>query len=182
MSQSDFSANLYAFDGYYPQVEPPVYIAAGARVIGRVIVGQGVSIWYNSVVRADVDTITIGSKTNIQDNCTLHEDPGFPLVIGEKVSVGHGAILHGCTIHDLALIGMGAVVLNGAVVGRGAVLAAGSVLPPGKEVPAGHMAMGSPAKVVRALSAEEQFFFQQMALRYYQRAMFCLGLKDYPEF
>ncbi|MGQ9557511.1 MAG: gamma carbonic anhydrase family protein [Desulfurispora sp.] len=175
-------SNLYAFGDHYPRLEHPVYIAPGARIIGRVTLGKGASIWYNTVVRADVDTVTIGSKANIQDNCTLHEDPGFPLVIGEKVSVGHGAVLHGCTIHDLALIGMGAVVLNGAVVGRGAVLAAGSVLPPGKQIPDGHMAMGSPARVVRALSAEEQLFFQQMALRYYQRAMFCLGLTDYPEY
>jgi len=162
--------NLYQFENHRPLVAKDVFIAPGARIIGRVRIGKDASIWYNTVVRGDADEVKIGAFTNIQDSCVLHEDPGYPLTVGERVTVGHSVILHGCTVGDGALIGMGAIVLNGAVIGDGAVVAAGSVVTPGQEIPPGCLAMGSPARVVRALSEKEREEFQGAAERYHQRA------------
>ncbi len=161
---------LYNYKNYWPNVAENVFIAPGVRIIGRVEIGEGASIWFNTVIRGDVNEVKIGPYTNIQDGCMLHEEADAPLIIAEHVTIGHNAIIHGCTIGRGALIGMGAIILNKAVIGEGAVVAAGSLVVPGQEIPPGHLAMGSPAKVMRALSAEEMARFQRAAENYRLRA------------
>ena len=138
-----------------PKLDPSVFVADGAHVLGDVSAGENASIWYGAVIRGDENSITIGKETNIQDNAVLHASPGFPEVIGDGVTIGHGAIVHGSTVGDNSLIGMGAVILNGAKIGADCVIGAGALITQGKEIPDGHLAMGSPAKVVRALTEEE---------------------------
>ena len=133
-----------------------VFVAENATVIGDVRLADDVSVWFGAVVRADRDTITVGSGSNIQDNAVVHTTPGFPVTIGTGVSVGHGAILHGCTIHDRVLVGMGAVVLNGAVVGEGSIIGAGAVVTEGREIPPNSLVLGVPGKVVRETTPEQQ--------------------------
>ena len=130
-------------------IDPSVFIARGAIVLGDVDLGKDVSIWYNAVIRGDTDKISIGDQTNIQDLTMIHADPGIPCTVGNRVTVGHRVILHGCTIEDDCLIGMGAIVLNKVRVGRGSVIGAGAVLLEGTEVPAGSLVVGIPGRVVR---------------------------------
>lgn len=134
-------------NGHTPEIDRSVHLADDAIVAGRVHLAAGASLWFGVVVRSEVDVITIGRDTNLQDGVVAHADPGFPLTVGARVTVGHRAVIHGCTIGDDALIGMGAVVLNGAVVGEGAVVAAGAVVTEGSEVPPGAVVVGVPAKV-----------------------------------
>ena len=138
-----------------PVIHPNAYIAPNATVVGDVHIGAGSSVFFGSVLRGDREPITIGEDTNIQDNCVLHTDKGFPITIGRGCTIGHAAILHGCTIGDNTLIGMGAILLNGARVGRDCIVGAGALVPQGMEIPDGSLAFGSPAKVRRALTAEE---------------------------
>lgn len=169
---------LYSWEGETPVVAPDAYVAPGAHVIGRVRIEAGASVWFNAVLRGDNEPIVIGPRANIQDGCVLHTDPGFPLTVGADVTVGHAAILHGCTVEDGALIGMGAVVLNGAVVERGALVAAGALVPEGARVPAGHVAMGVPARVVRPVSEAERAVMAAGAAHYVERARaFRAGLR-----
>jgi carbonic anhydrase/acetyltransferase-like protein (isoleucine patch superfamily) len=133
-----------------------VFIAENATVIGDVTLSDDVSVWFGAVVRADRDTITVGMGSNIQDNAVVHTTPGFPVTIGAGVSVGHGAILHGCIIRDRVLVGMGAVVLNGAVVGEGSIIGAGAIVTEGREVPPNSLVLGVPGKVVRETTPEQQ--------------------------
>lgn len=137
------------------RIHPTAFVAEGARILGDVTLGEGVGIWYNAVLRGDECPITVGAFSNIQDGCVLHGDLGSAMVVGELVTVGHGAILHGCTVEEGALIGMGATVLDGAVVEKNAMVAAGALVSPGTVIPAGMLAMGCPAKVKRALSQAE---------------------------
>lgn len=139
-----------------PKVGARVFIAPGARVIGACILGDDASVWFNAVLRGDLEPIEIGERSNIQDGAVLHTDAGMPCRIGREVTVGHGAIVHGAYVEDGALIGMGAVVLSGARIGKGALVAAGALVPEGKEIPAGWLAMGVPAKAVRELTPEEK--------------------------
>jgi carbonic anhydrase/acetyltransferase-like protein (isoleucine patch superfamily) len=132
------------------------YIAPNASVIGSVTLGANTSIWFNAVIRADEDLIRIGAGSNIQDGAVLHVDPGCPLDIGERVTVGHKAMLHGCTIGDGSLIGINAVILNGARIGKACLVGANALVPENMEVPDGAMVIGTPGKVKRMLSAEEQ--------------------------
>lgn len=132
-----------------------VFIAKSADVVGRVKLGNFVSIWFQAVIRGDVDTITIGDRTNIQDGTVVHVAPGHPTVIGNDVSVGHNAIIHGCTIGDNVLVGMGAIVLNGATIGDNSIVGAGALVTQGKVFPPNSLIIGSPAKAVRSLTAEE---------------------------
>lgn len=134
-----------------PELHPECFVAEGAAVIGRVKAGRKTSFWFNSVTRGDMDDITIGEYTNVQDGAMLHVADNFPLKIGSYVTVGHGAILHGCTIEDNVLIGMGAVVLDGAVVGEGSVIGAGALVKEGMIVPPRSLVVGLPGKVVREL-------------------------------
>ena len=138
-----------------PVLHETVYVAPGARVIGRVVMAEDSSVYYNTVIRGDIDAITIGARTNIQDNSTLHVNKGDPVSIGSEVTVGHNAIVHGCTVNDRVLIGMGAIILDRAVLESDCYVAAGSLVAPGKTFPPGSMIMGSPAKVVRQLSQGE---------------------------
>lgn len=138
--------------GIAPEIDDSAWIAPTATVIGRARLGAEVSIWYGAVVRADVEDITLGARTNIQDGCVLHADPGFPLIVGSGVSVGHNAILHGCVIGDDVLVGMGATVLNGAVIGAGSLIAANALIPEGAQIPPGSLVAGVPGKVRRELS------------------------------
>ncbi|MEV7755088.1 gamma carbonic anhydrase family protein [Streptomyces griseofuscus] len=142
--------------GKEPRVDAEAFVAPTASVIGDVTLGAGASVWYGAVVRGDVETITVGARANVQDNVTLHADPGFPVTIGERVSIGHNAVVHGATVEDDCLIGMGATVLNGAVIGAGSLVAAQALVPQGMVVPAGSLVAGVPAKVRRELSPEEQ--------------------------
>jgi carbonic anhydrase/acetyltransferase-like protein (isoleucine patch superfamily) len=130
------------------------WIADSARVMGDVRLAPGSSVWFGAVIRADQSSISIGARSNVQDNAVLHADPGFPLQVGADVSIGHSAVCHGCTIEDGVLIGMGSVVMNGAVVGAGSTVAAGAVVPSGMQVPAGSLVAGVPAKVLRELTPE----------------------------
>ena len=132
-------------------IDPTAFIAHGAIVLGDVHIGRDSSIWYNSVIRGDTDRITIGDETNIQDLSMIHADPGIPCSVGHRVTVGHRVILHGCTIEDDCLIGMGAILLNGARIGRGSVIGAGALVLEGTEIPPGSLVLGFPAKVVRPL-------------------------------
>jgi carbonic anhydrase/acetyltransferase-like protein (isoleucine patch superfamily) len=155
------------FRGVLPQIAASAYIDPSAQVIGDVAVGERSSVWPNVSIRGDVNSIRIGEETSIQDNTVLHCDPvTFPLVIGNRVTVGHGAVIHGCTVEDESLIGIGAVVLNGARIGQGSVIAAGAVVPEGMQIPPGSMVMGIPAKVKRELTLDERDRFRQNAMRY----------------
>ena len=130
-------------------IDPSVFIAHGAVVLGDIHLGRGVSFWYNTVVRGDAERIAIGDESNIQDLSMVHADPGVPCVVGRRVTVGHRAILHGCIVEDECLIGMGAILLNGVRVGRGSVVGAGAVLVEGTEVQPGSLVLGVPGKVIR---------------------------------
>jgi carbonic anhydrase/acetyltransferase-like protein (isoleucine patch superfamily) len=146
---------LCRFKGMEPKVDPSVYVADGARLIGDVTIGAEASIWFNAVLRGDLAPIVIGASSNIQDGTVGHVNPGQPLLVGEGVSVGHNAIIHGCTIGNGTLIGMGAIVLNGAEIGEYALIGAGSLITENKKIPPYTLSMGSPAKVVRELRPED---------------------------
>lgn len=147
-----------------------LFIAPGAVCIGDVTHGKDCSIWYHATVRGDRALIMIGSGSNIQDNCVIHVDEGFPVKIGDYVTVGHGAILHGCEVGDGSLIGMGAIILNGAKIGKNCIVAAGALITQNTEIPDGMLAMGSPAKVIRKLSEEEVAANRKNAEEYIEEA------------
>ncbi|WP_441248444.1 gamma carbonic anhydrase family protein [Kitasatospora sp. McL0602] len=147
---------IAAVGGLVPEVHPGAFVAPNAVVVGAVTLAEGASVWYGAVLRADAETIAVGAASNVQDNCTLHADPGFPLVVGQRVTVGHNAVLHGCVIEDDVLVGMGAVVLNGARVGTGSLVAAGAVVPQGAQIPPGSLVAGVPGKVRRELTEDER--------------------------
>ncbi|MGW5641305.1 gamma carbonic anhydrase family protein [Saccharopolyspora sp. NPDC003752] len=149
-------SHTLTIDGIAPQLDADVFVAPGAALIGRVRLAAGASVWYNAVLRGDQENISVGTRSNIQDGCVVHADPGFPAEIGTGVTVGHKAVLHGCTVEDDCLIGMGAVVLNGARIGAGSLIAAGAVVLEGTEIPPGSMVAGTPGKVRRELTEEEQ--------------------------
>ncbi|TVQ55889.1 MAG: gamma carbonic anhydrase family protein [Rhodobacteraceae bacterium] len=159
---------ILSLDGVTPELPPcgEWFVAPGARLIGRVILRPGASVWFNAVLRGDNEPIEVGEGSNVQDGCVLHTDPGKPLTIGADVTVGHSAILHGCVIGDGSLIGMGAVVLNGARIGRGCLIGANALVTEGKEIPDGSLVMGQPGKVVRALDAEAIAGLRASAERY----------------
>jgi carbonic anhydrase/acetyltransferase-like protein (isoleucine patch superfamily) len=149
-------ALITGIGGKDPEIDPEAFVAPTASVIGDVTLEAGASVWYGAVVRGDVERISVGAQSNIQDNCTLHADPGFPVTIGARVSVGHNAVVHGATVEDDCLIGMGATVLNGAVIGAGSLVAAQALVPQGMRVPPGSLVAGVPAKVRRELTEEER--------------------------
>ncbi|WP_029145402.1 gamma carbonic anhydrase family protein [Microbacterium luticocti] len=152
----DSAASVLALGTSTPQIDDSAFVAAGARVIGAVRLEAGSSVWYNAVLRADGDSITVGAGSNLQDNVSVHVDHGSPVVIGRDVSVGHNAVVHGCTIGDGSLIGMGAVILNGAKIGAGCLVAGGAVVLEGAEIPDGSLVAGVPAKVRRELDPAER--------------------------
>ncbi len=147
---------LYQIENIRPEFKTDsYYIAENASVIGSVLVGHQASIWFNVVIRGDNELISIGDDSNVQDASVLHTDPGYPLTLGKGVTVGHKAMLHGCSIGDNSLVGINAVVLNGAKIGRNCLIGANSLIPEGMEVPDGSLVVGSPGKVRRSLSEEE---------------------------
>jgi len=152
---------ILSFNGKSPVIGRNVFVAPTAVVIGDVAIGDNSSIWYGTVLRGDMAPIRIGADTNIQDNSTVHTDHGHPAVVGDRVSVGHNAVVHGCQVEDEALVGIRAVVLNGAVVGCGAVVAAGAVVAEGMQIPEAVLAAGVPAKVKRELGAADRERFRR---------------------
>jgi carbonic anhydrase/acetyltransferase-like protein (isoleucine patch superfamily) len=150
-----------------PSIAKNVFIAPGAHVIGDVTIKENSSVWFNAVLRGDLEPIVIGEGSNIQDGVVVHTDKGFPCIIGNNVTIGHNAIVHGARVEDGALVGMGATVLTGAKLGKGAVLGAGALLPEGKEIPDHMLAVGVPAKVIRAVEAGDgAAFYQQNAKQF----------------
>lgn len=169
---------IYELDGVGPNIAPSAWVADSAEIIGKVTLAADASVWFGTVIRGDTDAITVGARTNVQDGSVLHADFGKPLVIGDDVTIGHKVVLHGCAIGDGSLIGIGAVVLNGAKIGRGCIVGAGALVTEGKEFPDGSMILGSPAKVVRELSAEQQSALRMSAAHYVENARrFKNGLK-----
>ena len=161
---------VYEFDGRSPRVAASAWVADSAQVMGNVVLGDDVSVWFGTIIRGDTETITIGQGSNIQDGSVLHADVGKPLVVGENVTVGHQVMLHGCTIGDESLIGIGAVVLNGAKIGKNCLVGAGALVTEGKEFPDGSMIIGAPAKAVRELTPEQIEGLRQSALHYIENA------------
>lgn len=149
-------ASVLALPSASPTIDDAAFVADGARIVGDVVLGGGSSVWYNAVLRGDSASIRIGVGSNVQDNVSIHVDAEHPVEVGAKVSIGHNAVVHGCTIGDGSLIGMGAVVLSGAVIGAGCLIAGGAVVLGGTAIPKGSLVAGVPAKVRRALSAEER--------------------------
>ena len=149
-------ATVLSLPGKAPAIDAKAFVAAGARIIGDVTLHERASVWYNAVLRADSASITIGPRSNLQDNVSVHVDASSPVVVGADVSVGHNAVVHGCTIGDGSLIGMGAVILSGAVIGEGCLVAGGAVVLGGTVVPAGWLVAGVPAKARRELTDEER--------------------------
>lgn len=145
---------IWNLEGTAPMIDANAWIAPGAHVVGRVTIGANASVWFGAVLRGDNDPILIGAGTNIQENSVLHTDLGYPLTIGAGCTIAHKAMLHGCTIGDNSLIGMGATVLNGAVIGRDCLIGAGALITEGKVIPDGSLVMGMPGKVVRTLDGE----------------------------
>ncbi|ABW19257.1 gamma carbonic anhydrase family protein [Alkaliphilus oremlandii] len=147
---------IKSFRDKNPMIHEHCFIAETANVIGDIVIGENSSIWYNVVIRADVNSVRIGKNTNIQDNSVIHNSDDFPTIIGDDVTVGHNAIVHACSVGNKVLIGMGAIVLDGAEIGDETIIGAGSIVTSGKKIPSGVLALGSPAKVIRELTVEEK--------------------------
>jgi carbonic anhydrase/acetyltransferase-like protein (isoleucine patch superfamily) len=161
---------VYRLGDLAPQIHPTAWIAENATVIGRVILGPGASVWYGAVLRGDNEPIVVGARSNVQDGAVLHTDPGCPLTLGEAVSIGHQAMVHGCTVGAGALIGIQAVLLNNCDIGAGCLVGAQALVTEGKRFEPGQLIVGSPAAVKRALTAEQVDGLAQIAERYAQRA------------
>lgn len=161
---------VYEVDGKTPQVDASAWVADSAEVMGDVRLGADASVWFGAVARGDTAPISIGEGSNVQDQCVLHADFGQPLVIGRHVTVGHRVVLHGCTVGDESLIGIGAVVLNGARIGRHCLVGAGALVTEGKAFPDGSMILGSPAKAVRQLTPQQIEGLRQSARHYMDNA------------
>ncbi len=158
--------SIYELGGQRPEIAEDAWVAPGARVIGRVVLGAGASVWFGAVLRGDGEPISVGARSNVQDNSVLHTDPGFRLEVGADCTIGHRAILHGCVLGDAVLIGMGATVLNGARIGSGSLIGAGALITEGKEIPPGVLVMGAPGRVVRQLDAAAAARLRQSAALY----------------
>ena len=163
-----------------PDIHPSAFVAPGAVVRGEVHLAENSSVFYNAVLRGDRAPISIGEGTNIQDNCVVHVEYDLPVTVGKNVTVGHGAILHGCTVGDETLIGMGAIVLNGAQIGKSCLIGAGALVTQNAVIPDGCMAVGSPARVKRPLTPEEMDGLRQSAADYRQEAQACKALEETP--
>jgi carbonic anhydrase/acetyltransferase-like protein (isoleucine patch superfamily) len=160
---------IYALDGIAPVIDPDSWVAPDANVIGRIVLEAGASVWFGATLRGDNEEIRVGEGSNVQENCVFHTDMGYPLSIGSNCTIGHKAMLHGCTIGDGALVGMGATILNGAVIGAGCLIGAGALVPEGKVIPEGSLVMGMPGKVIRTLDAEAQERLLASAAHYRER-------------
>jgi len=159
---------IYPYKGKTPKIADSTFIADYVTVIGDVTIGEGCSVWFNTAVRGDLEAITIGNGSNVQENSSLHTSTGYPLTIADNVTVGHGCVLHGATICEGALIGMGSTILDGSEIGAGALVGAGSLVPPGKKIPPNVLAVGNPIKVIRELTEKDKLHIR-------------LGNEDYQE-
>ena len=169
---------IYQLDDSTPSIPYSAWVADSAQVMGNVTLGEDTSVWFGAVLRGDTSTITVGKGSNVQDNSVLHADNGMPLVIGEGVTVGHQVMLHGCTVGNNSLIGIGATVLNGVKIGNNCLVGAGALVTEGKEFPDGSMILGSPAKAVRMLSPEQIEGLKMSARHYVNNAnRYKAGLK-----
>jgi carbonic anhydrase/acetyltransferase-like protein (isoleucine patch superfamily) len=169
----------YQFGDRVPSIHDSVFVAPNASVIGSVVLSENVSVWFGATIRGDNDTITLGRNSNVQEGAVLHTDPGIALTVGENVTIGHQAMLHGCTIGDGSLIGIQAVVLNGAVIGKGCLVGAGAIITERKEFPDRSLILGAPARVVRQLSDEDVANLLKSAASYVdRRAQFLAKLKQ----
>lgn len=166
---------LESYRGIFPDIHASAYIAASADVIGRVSLGEESSVWYHATLRGDINSITIGPRSNIQDNAVIHLADDYGCQVGELVTVGHSAILHACTVEDETLIGMGAIILDGAVIGARSIIGAGALVTGGTIIPPGSLVVGSPAKVVRMLSLDEQRNVKTWAEKYVRISREYLG-------
>jgi carbonic anhydrase/acetyltransferase-like protein (isoleucine patch superfamily) len=164
------TASVLALGAVRPLIADSAFVADGARLVGEVVLAERASVWYNAVLRADGAAITIGPRSNVQDNVSVHVDQGSPVVIGADVSVGHNAVVHGCTVGDGSLIGMGSVILSGARIGAGCLVAGGAVVLEGADIPDGSLVAGVPAKVRRPLTHEEREGLIRNAERYLAHA------------
>lgn len=162
--------HLVEYKGHTPKVDPSCYVSEGVALVGDVTLEEGANVWFNSVLRGDIDKIHVGKYTNIQDNCTVHVMGDCPAIIGDYVTVGHGAVVHGCTVGNHCLIGMGAVLLGYCEIGENCIIAAGSLVTERKVIPPNSMVMGVPGKVVRTLTEAEIQSIHQSALHYYDIA------------
>lgn len=169
---------IYELDGHAPEIADDVWVAEDANLIGKVTLMEGSSVWFGCTLRGDNERLTVGKGSNVQENTVFHTDMGYPLTIGENCTIGHKALLHGCTIGDNTLIGMGAMVMNGAVVGKNCLIGAGALITENKVIPDGSLVMGAPGKVVRQLDEEAIARITDSALRYQANAQrFKNGLK-----
>ena len=147
---------IYALDGIAPQIAASAWVAPDANLIGKIVIEDDASVWFGATLRGDNEDIRVGAGSNVQENCVLHTDMGYPLVIGANCTIGHKAMLHGCIIGEGSLIGMGATILNGARIGKGCLIGAGALITEGKDIPDGSLVMGAPGKVVRMLDDQAQ--------------------------
>ena len=157
---------LYQLDGHRPQIAEDTWVAPDANLIGQVVLEEGASVWFGATLRGDNEPIVIGAGTNVQENCVMHTDMGYPLTIGPGCTIGHKVMLHGCTLGTNTLIGMGATILNGARIGDNCLIGAGALITEGKDIPDGSLVMGAPGRVVRQLSAEAIEGMKASALHY----------------
>jgi carbonic anhydrase/acetyltransferase-like protein (isoleucine patch superfamily) len=158
--------NLFAYKDLFPKISPNVFIAPGVKIIGDVEILEDSSVWYNTVIRGDINYIRIGSMTNVQDNCVFHVTGKNSLIVGNKVTIGHSAVLHGCTIKDLCLIGIGSIILENAVIEEKSMIAAGALVTPNFVVHSGKLVAGVPAKIIRDLTQSELDELENLAKRY----------------
>ncbi|NBD28918.1 MAG: gamma carbonic anhydrase family protein [Alphaproteobacteria bacterium] len=170
---------LYELDGHAPEIDATAWVAPGCHLIGQVALGPRASVWFGTTIRGDNEPILVGEGSNVQENCVFHTDMGFPLTIGVNCTIGHKVMLHGCTIGDNSLVGMGATVLNGARIGKNCLIGAGALVTEGKEIPDGSLVMGAPGKVVRDLDEAAIAALTASALHYQDNAArFRAGLKE----
>ena len=162
--------NLLPHGDKFPELAPSAWVAPGAYVVGDVHLGEESSVWYGAALRGDTEPIRVGARTNIQDGCILHADPGYPAIVGDDCVVGHNAIVHGCEIANGCLIGMGATILNGARIGEGSIVAAGALVPEGREYPPRSLIVGIPAKAVKEVGEEQSRSIEHGVREYVERA------------
>lgn len=169
---------LHPYKGVWPTIGPNVFVADGAHLIGRVTVAERASVWFNAVLRADIEAISLGARSNVQDNSTLHVDHGFPTVIGQDVTVGHGVTIHGSTIEDRVLVGMGAVILTGCVIGSESIVGAHALITEKKVIPPRSLVLGTPGRVIRTISDDELADILENARHYVGEAATYLGIQS----
>lgn len=158
------------YEDAFPEVADSAFVAPGAYLIGAVVLGEQSSVWYGAVLRGDTEPVSIGARSNVQDGCVLHADPGYPAVVGEDCVIGHRAVVHGCEVEDGSLVGMGATILNGAKIGAGSIVGAGALVPEGKEFPPRSLVIGAPARRVRAVTEQQAEDVARGAKGYVRRA------------